>query len=423
VSRPELKKGEDLFDTLGRAARRVSGEVSQAEHERGKRALIAALDKQEAERSKFPFGWMFAAAAAAALVLVVLARPSAPLELQVDGAPMAEGGYLSVPESGAPETVRFSDGSAFVFEPGVRGRVADVGVHGARVVVESGRVHVNVRHLPAADWSVQAGPFVIAVTGTEFDVGWSSQREELALALTAGSVIVRGPLAPSGVALHAGQHLAATLTTQELRITTELGSAAVVGTGAPITGATVTALAPAASAKNAVGTPGLAPARSAGDAPSAALSWSRRVASGDFRGVLADAEAGGIEATIASASLADLVALADAARYAGRTDVARKALLAERSRFAGTAEARTAAFLLGRLAEDAQGSLSLAIGFYDQYLAEAPSGAFAAEALGRKMNAVYRSKGAEAARPTAEEYVQRFPKGPYAELAKQIQAE
>src|SRR5262249_34553322 len=119
-------------------------------------------------------------------------------------------------------------------------------------------------------------------------------------------------------------------------------------------------------------------------------------------------------------SLADRAALADAARYAGRTDIARRALLAQRARFAGTAEARDAAFLLGRIADDALGRPSEAIGLYDAYLAEAPHGPFAAEALGRKMMATKRTRGAEAARAVAAEYLPRFPKGAHAKTAQEL---
>src|SRR5205814_4745900 len=57
--------------------------------------------------------------------------------------------------------------------------------------------------------------------------------------------------------------------------------------------------------------------------------WSKRVAAGDFDGVLLDAEQLGIDTVLARSALPDLVALADAARYRARTEVARRALLAQ----------------------------------------------------------------------------------------------
>ena len=49
--------------------------------------------------------------------------------------------------------------------------------------------------------------------------------------------------------------------------------------------------------------------------------------------MLREAEEKGLEATLSNGPLADLAALADAARYMRRNDVARQALVAERARF------------------------------------------------------------------------------------------
>jgi hypothetical protein len=148
--------------------------------------------------------------------------------------------------------------------------------------------------------------------------------------------------------------------------------------------------------------------------------WHERVVREEFAAVIAEAEARGIDAVIATASLADLQALADAARYAGKGALAGRAMLAVRARFAGSAEARSDAFLLGRMAES--GSPSTAVGWYGTYLAESPQGSLAPEALGRKMVAVKASSGAAAARPVAVEYLRRYPRGAFAEAAEEIVA-
>src|SRR5262249_30536975 len=148
-------------------------------------------------------------------------------------------------------------------------------------------------------------------------------------------------------------------------------------------------------------------------------SWSKRISMGDFDGVLADADRRGIEGALHQSSLDDLAALADAARYGRRGDLARRALLEIRSRFPSSADARSAAFLLGRMADDS-GSPSAALQWYDVYLREGPSGSLAAEALGRKMLAVRRTGGRDAARPIAEEYLRRYPGGAHAKVAQEL---
>jgi hypothetical protein len=136
--------------------------------------------------------------------------------------------------------------------------------------------------------------------------------------------------------------------------------------------------------------------------------------------VLAEADNQGIDSTTSSASLEDLMALADAARYGGRGATSAQALRAVRQRFAGSKPASTAAFLLGRMAEDG-GNAGSAIQLYDATISE--GGAFAGEALGRKMLLVRSQSGASAARSLADQYLQIYPKGPYADAAKSIEAQ
>jgi hypothetical protein len=161
------------------------------------------------------------------------------------------------------------------------------------------------------------------------------------------------------------------------------------------------------------------PAVPAAPVPWAPRDWTARVASGDASAVVAEAEAHGVDAVLEDADAPALVALADAARYDGRRDLAARVLLAERRRFAGTLAAGNAAFFLGRLADD-QGKPTEALDWYRRYLTEQSRGAYASEALGRVMLGVARVSGRAAARELAEEYLDRFPNGTYLLHARQI---
>jgi hypothetical protein len=133
--------------------------------------------------------------------------------------------------------------------------------------------------------------------------------------------------------------------------------------------------------------PTLATERRAVDAKSGlGRGWVEAVAAGRWDRVLAEVDRAGVKQTLAHASSEDLLALADAARYRRRTGLARAALLAERDRFPGSPSALDAAFLLGRLEESRQGEIGEAVRWYDTYLAGAPAGTYASEALGRKMH-------------------------------------
>jgi ferric-dicitrate binding protein FerR (iron transport regulator) len=385
--------------------------VSEAQARDDKERLFTALARRRALPPQRR-AWLLAAAAVAAVALIVaLLRPRPDLGYALLGGRI-DGGYVQTSGKGADATLRFSEGSEVVLEAGSRARIAELTPRGAHLILEGGAARLSVSHLPRADWSVQAGPFRVDVIGTVFDVRWSG--EVLEVRLHTGAVVVRGPIAAGEITLQAGQQLVARAD-GELRVG---AIEAPEAKRAPSEAATQT------EAPTAMAPPVIAPPASAAAAVTAPEpirpSWSQRVAAGDYAGVLADAEARGLDASLSEAPLADLGALADAARYRGRSDLARRALLAERARFPGSAAARTAAFLLGRLSEDALGQRAAAIGYYDQYLAESPSGTFASEALGRKMIAVKRGAGVEAARPLAADYLARFPKGAYAAAAQEI---
>jgi TolA-binding protein len=115
----------------------------------------------------------------------------------------------------------------------------------------------------------------------------------------------------------------------------------------------------------------------------------------------------------------DLSALADAARYSGRTDLADQSLHALRNRFAQSSEGRSAAFLLGRLSEG-RGAAAEARIWYERYLNETPGGPYAAEALAGKMRTTSTLDGPSAARAIAEQYLHRYPTGVQAGTARGI---
>jgi hypothetical protein len=142
------------------------------------------------------------------------------------------------------------------------------------------------------------------------------------------------------------------------------------------------------------------------------------LAHGRWDRILEEVEQRGVDATLESAPSEELFALADAARYRRRTDLARAALLAQRRRFPGSSRSLDATFLLGRVEESRD--RARAIGWYDEYLTRAATGTYSAEAWGRKMVLTNELKGRVSARPIAEEYLRRFPKGSYAGAARAL---
>lgn len=190
----------------------VSGYVDSDHHEHGKQRLLAALRQ---ERPVLSERWRHRAAAVAALAVLLGAgayawkqKRSVRLGYEVTGGLLSDSGYV---RSSGPGGARlsFTDGTRVDLQDGARARIAAVDAHGARIAIENGHAALSVAGRPGAAWYVDAGPFVIQVTGTQFDVDWSSYDDTLSVDLHEGNLVVSGPPAPNGVLLRSGQRLTA----------------------------------------------------------------------------------------------------------------------------------------------------------------------------------------------------------------------
>ncbi|HSY20879.1 MAG TPA: FecR family protein [Polyangiaceae bacterium] len=406
---------------LATLARRALGFMSEAQRAEGLAGLREALARRT-RRTRRSEAWrvpaMATAGAAAACVAFLVVRGHAPppdLSFRVDGAALEPGGAVDAAASEHP-VVRFSDGSELALEPRSRVHVHVLGEHGARVILEEGNAHLDVVHTPETRWVVGAGPFVVAVTGTAFGIGWAASEQRLDVRLENGSVSVTGPVSDAPLALRAGQWL--TVRGGDVLIRDLGASAALLPSPDPRSDRMPD---PKSDPGAPEGPPGAPPDSHVHDAHDArpAPSWAAELAAGKFDAIVADATRRGLPAAYATSRAADLAALADAARYIRREDVARSALDAERRRFPGTDYAHVAAFSLGRLSET-EGDLPSALSWYEVYLKEAPAGTFASEALGRKMVTVEHLDGRDAAIPLGQAYLARFPDGTYAKAAKAL---
>jgi TolA-binding protein len=272
----------------------------------------------------------------------------------------------------------------------------------------------NNRH-----WQIDVGPFLVTVKGTAFTVSWDATTGKFELKLRHGRVAVSGPVTGGEIALRAGQRLLVDLPQGETVISEQKPDEWIESpTGAAERGAQP----PAEESSEAPGTAAGHEGKLGSTPPAGKLEgdrgWALALAAGHLDRILSEAERAGVKATLDSASSADLLSLADAARYRRRMDLAREALLAQRRRFPDSPRSLDTAFLLGRVEEATDRGLARAIEWYDEYLRRAPTGTYASEALGRKMTLMSKLGGASRARPVAEEYLRRFPNGTYAGPAR-----
>jgi hypothetical protein len=401
-----------------------------AELDRGLDTLLTRVVAAKTRR----FGavrWSLVGAAAAVSVLVALQvasvyrkrllAPEPPaLAYQIDGGSVIEGGYLR--ESGrAGMHVQFNEGSKFALAPGTRGRIRAVDRNGAHLAIEHGTASFQVTHGAGRRWLVDVGPFLVTVKGTVFTVTWDPLSEHFELSLRRGSVVVSGPVSAGEIALRAGQRLVVNLAKIETVITEDATEPGGGQLASPPPDGTPPEVQPSAVATQAARP---SPAATA-IAPTAARlgaenRWREELARGHWDRILADVKRVGVEATLSRASSEDLFALADAARYRRHPDLARAALLAERRRFPDSPRTLDAIYLLGRVEESRESGTAQALARYDEYLIQAPTGPFVGEALGRKMTLMEKLEGPARARPVAEDYLRRFPKGNYAGSAREL---
>jgi len=433
MTRRDDPKEFGALNALTKFAREAVERPTPAELERGLNLLFARWTGHKSRRKKV-VRWSLAASFAAVCALLGLHLASVlrssveppPLAYRVEGGSVLAGGYLR--DSGAGGVrVFFNEGTKVEFVAGARGRVRSLDKEGTRVVLDQGTASFDVARSKERRWLVEAGPFSVAVKGTFFIVSWDPPNERFELRLQHGSVVVSGPIASGDIELRAGQRLvvnlpkAETLITEERSDTTAAAASAAAST--PSADPDSTGAAPAAGQASSKPVPETISSSAVASASGGAkverkASWTEHLAHGRWDRILEDVESRGVDTTLDTATSEDLFALADAARYRRRTDLARAALLAQRRRFPGSSRSVDALFLLGRVEESRD--RARAISWYDEYLERAATGGYAAEAWGRKMVLTNALKGRALAQPIAQEYLRRFPKGSYAGAARAL---
>jgi TolA-binding protein len=409
-----------LADRLHRLGREVAAEqdrgLSQDLSLGSVRARVIGPPLRRSSRGR---AWLAAAAivaAAAGVAGYLVQRPSAPLAASFGDHALAVGQWVSATEAVTPP-IRFSDGSEVTLSQGSRARLATLDSTGAHLVLESGAADVKVIPNHDAKYRLSLGPFAVDVTGTRFEVGFRPSDEHFTLTLREGKVVVSGCVLGEGRTLLAGESLNASCRAGHF----EISAAPAVRVGVPA--------APAQAQPAAALEPAAAPAaesEAAGvpsqNAAPVAPSWQSLAKQSRFADAYSLVASDGFESAVSRASLAELALLGDTARFAGRPVDALSAYQALRSRAAGSASAKQAAFSIGRVHFDQRAAYAEAARWFRTYLAEQPGGPFAREAEGRLMESLARSGDRAGARKAAERYVEKYPNGPHARVARQLLA-
>jgi transmembrane sensor len=391
------------------------------------RARVIAQPVRRPTRVKLWASAAVLAAAAAGVAAYGIARPRAPLAASFGDHPLAVGEWVSATEPGAPH-IRFSDGSEVALSPGSRARLATLDSLGAHLVLESGAADVRVTPNHGARYRVSLGPFAVDVTGTRFDVGFRPSDELFTLTLHEGKVVVSGCVLGEGRTLLAGESLSASCRAGHFEISA-LGSDAAANALAlpPLAPSGEAEPAPAAASGELLTDPGSDPEPGRSGSPrregaSVVPSWQSLSGQGRFADAYAVIALDGFEAAVSRASVPELALLGDTARFAGKPADALTAYQALRSRGAGSASAKQAAFSIARVHFDQKAAYAEAARWFRTYLAEQPGGPLAREAEGRFMESLSRAGDRVGARKAAEGYLAKYPHGPHERVARQLLA-
>lgn len=399
------------LEKLGEEVRRVSDAAALRQDTlvRVRRRLLQP-PRPEQRRSSYAL-WVLAPSMAFVLMAVVgliVVRASrtervAELAFLVNGTEQhaAKGAFIEADE--VPVDVRFSEGTSIAVMPKSGLHVLDGDAQHVGLLLARGSARLSVKRLPSRQWTVRAGPFLVRVTGTRFEVSWDPNARRFQLDLSEGCVEVAGPHLPRGRSLVAGERLEVQVETGQMTLSAGPSSVAPEPTATP-----APVPAPASDPRTA-----FLPSSASGAEP---CSWQGLARAGEHRAALARVEAEGFGNVLERANAVDLKLLADTARFGGQPRRARDALLFLRKRFGARGET---AFLLGKIEADHSGAPREALRWFESYLAEAPGGVLREQALGRTLE-LLRGVDPARARSAAERYLREYPAGAYASLARKL---
>lgn len=371
----------------------------------GRARFVAAVHTRPVRARPWVWATTLGAGAVMAVMILALWQRVPATGFVAAGAPGHVGVTLQSLETSLP--LRFAEGSAIDLDPQGQLQVAQFEAKQARVRLSRGRAHVSIRKHQLRHWAVEAGPFRVNVTGTRFSVAWQPEEKRMEVVLHEGQVTVLGGCLAQARMMKAPERFVAHCE--------PAGAAPVVApAGVPAADPAIApAIAPAAP---------LAPVAHQAEPLGSrdAYAWRALVAQGQYKDALKAAKRVGVQRLCKDAAVEPLQDLADAARLAGDLPTAQRVLQAVRDRFAKTSASALASFQLGRLAFDHEGRYAAAVGHFSRYLREQPQGALVGDAWGRLLESHALMPPSPQAVADAKTYLQRFPHGPFAQVAQRL---
>jgi transmembrane sensor len=269
--------------------------------------------------------------------------------------------------------------------------------HAFSLLLEAGRVDVEVTPGGPRQWSFECGLATVEVVGTEFSIARTPER--VRIEVTEGIVLVRGERVPDRVRrLTAGDvlEISVPIAAHEQ----PAAPAAAVPPADPSEEDQGASSAPAPSAK---------PTRPA---------WRELARRGEYADAYRSLGDRGIAQEAARSSVDDLLALADVARLSGHAVEAVAPLRRVIDEHPGDGRAAVAAFTLARIQLDSLGQPAAAAQSFSQALSLGLPAPLVEDARARIVEAHARAGNRDAARNAADQYDKLYPAGRHASAVR-----
>ncbi|MCK9523049.1 MAG: FecR domain-containing protein [Proteobacteria bacterium] len=373
------------------------------------------------QRAVFRVRWTplaLAGAGAAAMLLVGAlwwllgdAQPS-------DATPDAARWYQATAD--APLPLHFDSGDEVVLSPGSAARIAHNSDEHAVMMLERGRAELHVVHRANTQWQVNAGPFVIVVTGTRFETTWIPETAHFAVTMREGRVRINGPMLPESQEVRDNQVLTVSLREHRFSLVDPGLETAQAQRDASGDAAHAEALSPTDAAAADEQMPGEDAMHRGASSKIAPTLWVSQARKGRASAAMASVKAEGVASVLRRATPKELLLLADTARLTRDVALAERAYHRVRERAPHTGDAYTAAFSLGKMAFDVSAKYCESARWFETYLDEQKHSSLRREAMGRLMEARQRCGNKTSAQDAARRYLQAYPDGPHAPAAQKL---
>ncbi|APR78885.1 Hypothetical protein A7982_04232 [Minicystis rosea] len=365
-----------------------------------------AIGKRRAHRQvsasfgKIRVAFALAACVALALALIVrfaVHRDVGPLH-QAGGAELGDidgSAFHAGASASASRRIELDDGSSLVVEAGTRMKTLSNTSSSLITLLEGGRVTFDIRPGGPRRWIIECGLATVEVVGTRFTVDRAPHHGRVTV--ERGVVLVRGELVKDRIQrLTAGESL-------------EIEDGAAEAP-APAPPSAVASSAPASSAAAPLATSTVKVTPSA-PTDEAREPWRELARKGAFKEAYRAIAPAGIAQQATTASVDDLLLLADVARLSGHSIEAVAPLMRVMNEKSGDPRAPMAAFTLGRVQLDALGQAPAAAQTFARAIAMGLPQGLREDAHARVVEARARAGDSAGARAAAAEYEARYPNG------------